>query len=468
MSHILECPRPGMLQEYVDIIKYLLDKDGFNPYGEEGIEGQKRRARNKSNFLDLRYSFHHIDFLKNQEIKEFHDFCVVAMQEIVSEKQGNVLVLDRIKEEISKAKKAHGRTLEIKDDSGIRIMYYKDIQDTTIIKTDIIDILDQYFKLMLDAAKEKKYTIPKIEIVNHKEVDEKTHHEIIAHLQQCYPEILIKARENPNKKDHFLPVEKLENKIKRLEDKESSVLPQEVKTAYDLLTSAHSTRGSNGGYQDYKCVIHLDYQSHHTNKSFGQEIQFYNYKNDIGLANHEILELEKDIFAYCASNQDISLNTLRRKTAKTIKNMSTQVKRLKGEIPNFPEAARMFDIGERKISLLDLSRDTQENEQDTKSLIAYILNSFLHKRKLIHIYEDPRFPHTGDICPQDIYRKNIHLKDRFTTADVIKSAAFSKQIDAHKYISLYHEGVYSKVSVEQLIDSIAAGYKRRKKHPHQS
>jgi hypothetical protein len=186
-----------------------------------------------------------------------------------------------------------------------------------------------------------------------------------------------------------------------------------------------------------------------------------------GLADHNILDLEKDIFAYCKSNQDMSLNTLRQKTAKTIKVMAFEMKTRKAKNPNLSEDSRMFDIGnEKKISLLELDRDTQENQEDMRTLIAYILNSFLQGKKLIHIYADEGYPHTRAIYPQDLVFENPLLKNRFTTSDVIRSAAFSKQIDASKYISLYHEGKYIPVSVEGLIDAIAAGYIANKHRDH--
>ena len=106
------------------------------------------------------------------------------------------------------------------------------------------------------------------------------------------------------------------------------------------------------------------------------------------MANHNILDLEKDIFAYCKSNQDMSLDTLRWKTANTIKAMSSQVNSiLREKTHNLTEESRMFDIGNgRKVSLLELESDTQENNQEMRVLTAHILNSFLHRRKLIHIY----------------------------------------------------------------------------------
>ena len=274
-------------------------------------------------------------------------------------------------------------------------------------------------------------------------------------------EIPVKSR---NKIPHseFLPVDALERKVEDIKEEGSSLLPKEVKTAYSLLTDISSSRWSNGDYQDFKCIVHLQYKDKDgwKIKNFGQEIQFYNYKNDVWLANHNILDLEKDIFAYCKSNQDMSLDTLRWKTANTIKAMSSQVNSiLREKTHNLTEESRMFDIGNgRKVSLLELESDTQENNQEMRVLTAHILNSFLHRRKLIHIYWDPRHPHSGDIDPEDlIYRKST-LKERFTTSDVIKSSAFSKQIDSNKHISIYNKENYESVSVASLIDAIAAGY----------
>lgn len=165
----------------------------------------------------------------------------------------------------------------------------------------------------------------------------------------------------------------------------------------------------------------------------------------------------------------MSLDTLRRKTANTIKAMASQVNALlRDKTHKISEESRIFDIGEgQKISLLPLESDTKENHEDMRKLIAYIINSFLHKRKLIHIYEDPRHPHSGDIYPEDLIFEKSTLKNRFTTSDVIKSAAFSKQIKAKKHIALYNEGGYESVSVEALIDALAAGYIPQK-HRHKS
>lgn len=107
---ILRSNAHGHLKNYIDIIKYLLNKESFNPYSKlEDVEGQKRRARNKSNFLDLRYSFHRVDFSKKVEIEEFHDLSVNGMEYIVesiSNERGEQLdVISRLKDASSEAKK---------------------------------------------------------------------------------------------------------------------------------------------------------------------------------------------------------------------------------------------------------------------------------------------------------------------------------------------------------------------------
>ena len=461
---LLESQDHGSLQDYIDIIKYLLDKEGCNHYAEKSDkEGQKRRARNKSNFLDMRYSFHRIDFSKKDEIRDFHNLSVDIMKDIVAQRGGDMQVMERLKEESSAAIKLRGRTPNIWDHSGIRIMYYQDILDEQQIQEDIIEIMKEYFEFACMWAEDKKYEIQQITVQNKKTVTDQAHHEIIRTVNQEIAQygIEAKTRLSNTTKDQFLSAEKLEAKIHRLEhEKEIPLLP-DVKAAYADMTSTHVSRGENGGYKDYKRIINLKYTDDESGKekTFWQEIQFYNYKNDTGMASHHILDLEKDIFAYCKSNQDMSLDTLRRKTSKTIKAMALQARRLKMEIPDLPEEAWTFTLDHgKKISLLDLLHDTTENEQAMKEVITYILNCFLHQRKLIHIYGDPRHAHSGDVYPQDLIHKKDTLKNRFTTSDVIKSAAFSKQIDDSKFISLYHEGKYLSVSVESLIDVIAAGY----------
>lgn len=383
------------------------------------------------------------------------------VEAISNERKETLDVTSRLKNASSEAKKWHGRTPVIWDDSWLRILYYRDMSDMQHIKNDIQEIMKKYFDRLLFLVKDKKYVITEIELANKEVVSPSDHQAIVEYLAKVLEnkKIAVKARRN-SRQDEFLPIQDLEEKIGTLEWEKKSSVVQEVNTAYTLLTDSSFSRGSNGDYKDYKCIVHLQYKDGEEIKTFWQEIQFYNYKNDVWLANHNILDLEKDIFAYCKSNQDMSLDTLRRKTANTIKAMASQVNAiLREKTHNLTEEARTFDVGNgKKISILGMESDTQENNQDMRTLTAYIINSFLHKRKLIHIYADPRHTHSGDIYPEDLLFERHTLKNRFTTSDVIKSAAFSKQIDANKHISMYNEWNYASVSVASLIDAIAAGY----------
>lgn len=474
LLYVFESQEHGILKNYIDVITYLLDRPGFNPYSDNNEEGGHRRSRNKSNFLDFWYSFLYVDSEQEKEIEEFHISSIQNMDKIVARtvaKSGNQIeVTGRIKTAASIAKKAYTRTEKIFDNLWTRVVYYRDESNIDSVNEDIKSIIIEYLKEQIELAKHQRCQIHQIEIANKKAMDEQTHELIVAAIRQQAKGIKVIVRQDKSSHSEFLDIESLENNVKWLEQNDDFAFTNELKSMYNLLIFGSKGRWWNGTYEDYKFTTQFSYQNKdRQSKTFGQETQMYNYKNDVGFSNHNILDLEKDIFSYCKSNQDMSLSTLRRKTAKTIKNMAWQAERIKERMPNLNEEMWMFEVQGKKISLLGLNRDTKDNQGDMRTLTCAIVNELIKERKLIHIYADDRYPNTWFILPKDLIFGSEALKHRFTTNEVVRSAAFSKQIDVKKHIAMYdHEdenkdgrAMFSSSPVEDVIDIINAGYKRK-------
>jgi len=218
---LLDANDHGTLQNYIDVIKYLLDKEAFYPYSKQTTEEQKIRARDKSNFIDLWYSFHRIDFSKKAEITDFHNISVDTIKKIVGQRK-DIQVLERIKEESSAARKSHGRTQNIRDHSGICLLYDADISKKEDMEKEIEEIMKKYYRKILPKTEERNYIVEKIEVSNNHVVKASTHDQIIHSIKKNLnkEKISIKARESNHAKDQYLSVEELERKIENLESQD--------------------------------------------------------------------------------------------------------------------------------------------------------------------------------------------------------------------------------------------------------
>ena len=436
------------LDHYVNAIMYLMDSESFNAYEEWWSEWANEWYKSRKSFLNNLYSTIN---LKDEHTKwALSDKWIIhkdlteqrALSKEWLEDVQNRDLTARYKTDASKMLKIGWRTKEIKDESWVRATYYGQEKDPVKIKDSIISLCKNY----LDKISKIKWVYIESIQADRKWnfIDEKWENEILneledylSGLQESNVEIMkrVKTWNRSSKLDSVSQI------YRSLNQKSPS---QWMKQAYKI-ASWEVKRWSNGKYEDFKLIVKYTIDKNEYNEwSNGehidedvvlyQEVSFYPYGNDLGIWNHNFLDLEKRIFNRVKNMNDpelwksISLNRLRYFTETTLKDISFDIDIYEDKIRRWvlpqPEDDnyKYLDLDGKRVPLDWLVSRTKENSDRFDELIPMILNYFLKKNKIFYINKESDGFH-GLITAHQLHDKNVYKIRRFSTSDTLRNTA---------------------------------------------
>ena len=436
------------LDHYVNAIMYLMDSESFNAYEEWWSEWANEWYKSRKSFLNNLYSTIN---LKDEHTKwALSDKWIIhkdlteqrALSKEWLEDVQNRDLTARYKTDASKMLKIGWRTKEIKDESWVRATYYGQEKDPVKIKDSIVSLCKNY----LDKISKIKWVYIESIQADRKWnfIDEKWENEILneledylSGLQESNVEIMkrVKTWNRSSKLDSVSQI------YRSLNQKSPS---QWMKQAYKI-ASWEVKRWSNGKYEDFKLIVKYTIDKNEYNEwSNGehidedvvlyQEVSFYPHGNDLGIWNHNFLDLEKRIFNRVKNMNDpelwksISLNRLRYFTETTLKDISFDIDIYEDKIRRWvlpqPENDnyKYLDLDGKRVPLDWLVSRTKENSDRFDELIPLILNYFLKKNKIFYINKESDGFH-GLITAHQLHDKNVYKIRRFSTSDTLRNTA---------------------------------------------
>lgn len=444
-------PMVGTLDHYVEAIQYLMDLDGYNAYAEWGNVGAEEWMKSKKSFLNNLFVGSKLNGEGRHEVYSDKKLLHNKLSSLWTETIGEFLKSDskmlhhrvpfnRLKSESSIFQKLWGRTENIQDESGLRVVYYKDKREKAYcVDQDIVEILKSYCKKIVDLdgvdivslQLDKKWNF----------ISEEGQEEILNLLSEITGCEDITYRIKPKKSADRL--DSISSKYHHLTKTKPT---PGLKSAYEIANA--TKRGSNGNqYKDFKIIAklsldqevynaHLEDQELEIKKDLdlSQEISFYPYTNDLNIGNHHFLDLEKKIFLRVKNMNDmelwksISLNKLRYFTETTLKDISFDIdvfedKVKKGLLPT-PEndhyAYLVLDW--EKISLKGLIYRNRNNSERFDKLISMVINYFLKSNKIWYLNKKDTI-HSGLVSPEMLRNPQEFKSRRFLTSDVLRTSA---------------------------------------------
>ena len=444
-------PTIWTLDHYVEVVQYLMDLDGYNAYAEGWESGAEEWMKSKKSFLNNLFVGSRLNGETNREFfsdkKLLHNKLSSLWNEAVEEglkkgswNQHHWIPFNRLKSESSIFQKLWGRTEKIQDESGLRVIYYEDVNGNSEgLDQDITEILKSYF--------ERVVSLDGVEIIS-LQLDKKW-----SFISEDGQENVLNLLSDITDCEDITYRAKLTKWKDRLESISSKYRSLTKKKPAPWLVHAYGIanaikRWSNGNqYKDFKIIAKLDvdheiYNAHlknqemwlQENSTLSQEISFYPYTNDLNISNHHFLDLEKKIFLRVKNMNDkelwksISLNRLRYFTETTLKDVSFDVdifedKVRKGLLPQ-PENDdyAYLNLDGQKISLRGLIYRNRKNTERFDQLISLVLNYFLKRNKIWYLNKQNTI-HSGLITPAMLRNPQEFKSRRFLTSDVLRTSA---------------------------------------------
>ena len=451
------------LDHYVKAIMYLMDSNNFNAYEEWGPEWANERYKSRKSFLNNLYST--INLREERTKWALSDKWIIhknltdlwmASKEWLNDAQDWDLIA-RYKTDASKMLKIWWRTKEIKDESWVRATYYWQEKDPEEIKTSIISLCKKYLEKI---SKIKWVYIESIQADRKWNfINENCENEILMELEDYIAELqednveIVKRVKVWNKTSKLDRVSQI---FRELNKKNPS---KWMKQAYKI-ASWEVKRWSNGKYEDFKLIVRYAVDKNEYNEwsidthidedvTLYQEISFYPHDNDLGIWNHNFLDLEKRIFNRVKNMNDpelwksISLNRLRYFTETTIKDISFDIDIYEDKIRRWvlpqPENDdyKYLVLDGKKLPLDWLIYRTRENTDRFDELIPLVLNYFIKKNKIFYINKESDWFH-GLITAKQLHDKNVYKIRRFSTSDTLRNTALDTDNEWYS-ISFYTE-----------------------------
>lgn len=451
------------LDHYVKAIMYLMEPHSFNAYEEWWAEWANERYKSRKSFLNNLYTT--INLREEHTKWTLSDKWIIhreLTQQRTSSKNSiedpqNRDLIARYKTDASKMLKIWWRTKEIKDESWVRATYYWQEKDPEKIKYSIISLCKNYLE------KISKINWIYIESIQSDRkwnfIDEKCENEILKELEDYITELQednIEITKRMEKWDKSSKLDSVSQIYRSLNQKSPS---QWMKQAYKI-ASWGVKRWANGKYEDFKLIVKYTIDKNEYNEwskndkidedtTLNQEISFYPHNNDLGIWNHNFLDLEKRIFNRVKNMNDpelwksISLNRLRYFTESAIKDISFDIDIYEDKIKRWvlpqPENDdyKYLVLDGKKLPLDWLVYRTKENTNRFDELIPMILNYFIKKNKIFYINKESDWFH-GLITASQLHDKNAYKIRRFSTSDTLRNTALDTNNEWYS-ISFYTE-----------------------------
>ena len=477
------------LDHYVRAIMYLMDYNTFNAYAEWWEKWQNARYNIRKSFLNKLFNTSQLKDSKERPATSdksiIHEYLVNIWNQCVSQDKNQWIweSTNRLKSQKSQILKiwrpgeivdSESGIKEITDESGVRAIYYWDMNDKNWINTSISEMVKQY---LLKITNTKWIKIKNIRFAakwdflgNSKE---KTIDELTNFIEENIPgDVNITTRPSkPKNQDSESDLDRKVNWIKWIySELARTQLQKSLIQAYKIANWS-VVRWSNWNYEDFKIIVQYsierDSYNENTNGSENQidedtqifqEISFYPHNNDLWIWNHTFLDLEKEIF-YNVKNMDypklwksISLNSLRELTETAIKKISFEIDIYEDKIRRWllkkPENDNYKYLqsdweyiiwwNQKKRSLQWLTHRTSKNTKRFDELICIILNYFLRKNKLLYL-DAPNEDFNGLIEIDQLHDASRYELRRFTTSDSLRHIALDTSYSKHKIAIYTHE-----------------------------
>lgn len=435
------------LDHYVRAIMYLMEPNSFNAYEEWWREWSNERYKSRKSFLNNLYTTINLKeehtkwalsdkWIIHKELTEQRSTC----EEWLNDPQNRDLTA-RYKTDASKMLKIWWRTKEIKDESWVRATYYWEEKEPEEIKKSIITLCKNYLDKI---SKIKWIYIESIQADRKWEfIDEQCENEILSELEDYISDIQDDNIEIVKRIKLWSKSSKLDNIswiYRSLNQKNPSWW---IKQAYQIATW-EVKRWANWKYEDFKLIVKFTINKNEYNEwtkyhidedtSLYQEISFYPHSNDLGIWNHNFLDLEKRIFNRVKNMNDpelwksISLNRLRYFTESTIKDISFDIDIYEDKIKRWvlprpkTDDYKYLSLDGKKLPLDWLIYRTKENTNRFDELIPLILNYFIKKNKIFYINKENDWFHWL-ITEEQLHDKYSYKIRRFSTSDTLRNTA---------------------------------------------
>ena len=451
------------LDHYVKAIMYLMEPNSFNAYEEWWPEWANEWYKSRKSFLNNLYTT--INLREEHTKWSLSDKWIIhkklteqrtSSKEWLEDSQ-NWDLTARYKTDASKMLKIWWRTKEIKDESWIRATFYWEEKAPEEIKNSIVALCKNY----LDKISNTKWIY--IESIQADKkwdfIDEKTESEILNELEDYlsgFDDENIEITKRVKTWNKSSKIDSISQIYRSLNQKNPS---QWMKQAYKI-ASWEVKRWANGKYEDFKLIVKYTINKDEYNEwsngdkidedvSLYQEISFYPHSNDLGIWNHNFLDLEKRIFNRVKNMNDpelwksISLNRLRYFTESTLKDISFDIDIYEDKIKRWvlPQPKnddyKYLVIDGKKLPLDWLVYRTKENTARFDELIPLILNYFIKKNKIFYINKESDWFH-GLITAKQLHDKNVYKIRRFSTSDTLRNTALDTDNEWYS-ISFYTE-----------------------------
>lgn len=456
-------PKIGTLDHYVRIIMYLMDSDSYNAYAEWWQEWANEWYKSKKSFLNNLYATIYLrdenqkwmlsdKWIVHKKFTQKWQSCKDSLQDSV-----NWDFTWRLKTEASKILKIWWRTKDIKDESWVRATYYWDIEDKQWIKDSILTLCKDYLGKICSI---QWVCIRSIQAdLKWEFITKEMQWEIIEELWEYMSEIQweeINISERAKSWTKKSKIDGVSSMYKQLTGKK----PRDgLQLAYKI-ADWEIQRWSNWKYQDFKLIIEYSINKDEYNENLDdndrpidedidlfQEVSFYPNDNDLGIGNHNFLDLEKKIFNRVKNMNDpqlwksISLNRLRYFTETALKDLSFDIDIYEDKIRRWllpkpkNDDYKLLKLDWKELRLDWLVYRTRENTARFDELIPLILNYFMKKNKIFYINKkDENF--NGLITSEQLHDKHWYKIRRFTTSDVLRNIALDSKNEDHT-ISIY-------------------------------
>lgn len=436
------------LDHYVKAIMYLMDPNNFNAYEEGWSEWANERYKSRKSFLNNLYSTIH---LKEEHTKWALSDKWIIHKELTEQRTSSKEWLEdsqnwdltaRYKTDASKMLKIWWRTKEIKDESWVRATYYWHEKNPEEIKSSIISLCKNYLEKI---SKIKWIYIESIQADKKGDfIDKKCENEILNELENYVTELQEDNVEITKRVKMWNKSSKLDSVSQIFRSLNKKNPSQWMKQAYRI-ASWEVKRWANGKYEDFKLIVKYTIDKDEYNEWSNsehidedvvlyQEVSFYPHSNDLGIWNHNFLDLEKRIFNRVKNMNDpelwksISLNRLRYFTESTIKDISFDIDIYEDKIKRWvlpqPENDdyKYLVLDGKKYPLDWLIYRTKENTNRFDELIPLVLNYFIKKNKIFYINKESDWFH-GLITAKQLHDKNAYKIRRFSTSDTLRNTA---------------------------------------------
>ena len=456
-------PKVWTLDHYVRAIMYLMDSNSYNAYAEWWEEWANERYKSKKSFLNNLYT---TMYLKDESTKWMFSDKWVIHKKFAEERQSCGASLNdsknwdltwRLKTDASKMLKIWWRTRDIKDESWIRATYYWDMNDKEWIKNSILSMAKTYLEKICNIGWVYIKSIQADMKWNF--ITKEMESDIIEQLWQFISErqgdwVNISERTRTwSKKSKIDSVSWIYRELNYKKPRDW------LQQAYRI-ASWEIQRWANWKYEDFKLIVEYYINKEEYNESINdndnpidnntdifQEISFYSHDNDLGIWNHNFLDLEKRIFNRVKNMNDpelwksISLNRLRYFTETAIKDISFDIDIYEDKIQKWllpkpqNDDYKYLCLDWKKLALNWLTYRTEKNTKRFDELIPLIINYFIKKNKIFYINKkNEQFYWL--VTSEQLHDKHWYKIRRFTTSDVLRNVALDAKNEDHT-ISIY-------------------------------